>query len=142
LPPALLEPYLQAKSIVDRGAPTLTQAAVADFITGGHFERHLRRLRQVYGRRRALLVDVLETELPCEVDFVDEPAGLHIMLYLPDHFEESQVVAQAAAAGVGVYPGAAYHLQPDPRPSVLLGFSGLSEGEIQEGVRRLGTVLC
>src|SRR5690606_29633339 len=50
LPKTLLQPFLQAKSIVDRGAPTLTQAAVADFIREGHFERHLRRLRKAYGK--------------------------------------------------------------------------------------------
>ena len=46
---------LKAKELVDRGAPTLTQAAVADFIHEGHFERHLKRLRKVYGRRRQTL---------------------------------------------------------------------------------------
>lgn len=142
LPPPLLDPYLRAKGIVDRGAPTLTQAAVADFITEGHFERHLRHLRLVYGRRRALLVEALNTVLPCRVHFSEEPAGLHVMLYLPADFDEAQIVQQAAMAGVGVYPGAGYHLEVDPPPSILLGFSGLSAAEIEEGVRRLGKALC
>ena len=142
LPQTLLTPYLRAKSIVDRGSPTLTQAAVADFITEGHFERHLRRLREVYGRRRAVLITALHALLPCKVRFSDEPAGLHVMLYLPARYDEARIVEQAAAAGVGVYPGAGYHLEPDPPPSILLGFSGLSADEIEEGVRRLSTVLC
>lgn len=57
-------------------------------------------------------------------------------------YDEAQVVQEAAAAGVGVYPGAGYHLQPDLPPSILLGFSGLTTAEIEEGVRRLSTVLC
>lgn len=142
LPPPLLGPFVQAKGIVDRGAPTLTQAAVADFITEGHFDRHLRRLRRVYGRRRRILASALHNELPCAVTFSAEPAGLHIMLNLPDHYDEAKVVRDAAAAGVGVYHGAAYHLQPDPPPSILLGFSGLTELQLREGVRRLASVLC
>ncbi|MEW5989648.1 MAG: hypothetical protein AB1791_23735, partial [Chloroflexota bacterium] len=48
---------------------------------------------------------------------------------------------RAEAAGVRVYPGAAYHLNRPAPPSILLGFSGLSEAEIVEGVRRLAATL-
>ena len=82
LPPALVVPFAAAKGLVDRGAPTLTQAAVADFIAEGHFERHLRRLRAAYGVRRAALEAALEAFLPGEVSFSHVPAGLHIMVYL------------------------------------------------------------
>jgi GntR family transcriptional regulator/MocR family aminotransferase len=141
LPPSLLPPFVQAKGLVDRGAPTLTQAAVADFITEGHFERHLRRLRRAYGRRRRVLVEALETYLPGKVRYSQEEAGLHVMLYLDADCDEDKVVAQAAEAGVGVYAGAPYHLQEPAPPSILLGFSGLSEAEISEGVRRLAEAM-
>jgi GntR family transcriptional regulator/MocR family aminotransferase len=142
LPSNLLGPFLKAKRVVDRGAPTLTQAAVADFITEGHFERHLRRLRKEYSRRRAAFVATLETHLP-EVQFSTEPAGLHIMLYLPAEVDEKEAIRQAAQAGVRVYPGAPYHV-PDPAetngppPSILMGFTGLEVDQIIEGVRCLG----
>ncbi|MFQ5399537.1 MAG: PLP-dependent aminotransferase family protein [Anaerolineae bacterium] len=140
LPPALRSPFIQAKGLVDRGAPTLTQAAVADFITEGHFERHLRRLRNAYGRRRRRLVDALRRYLPGKVRFSDVEAGLHVMLYLDPACDEAELVRGAAAAGVGVYPGAPYHLEKPPPPSILLGFSGLSGAEVEEGVRRLAAV--
>jgi GntR family transcriptional regulator/MocR family aminotransferase len=141
LPPTLLQPFLQAKELVDRGAPTLTQAAVADFIAEGHFERHLRRLRREYGQRRSILVNALERYLPGEVRYSEIEAGLHIMLRLsPDH-DEQQLVKRAAAAGVGVYAGAPYHLVQPAEPSILLGFSGLSEEQIKAGVERLASVM-
>lgn len=141
LPPALLEPFLTAKAIVDRGAPTLTQAAVADFITEGHFERHLRRLRKEYGEHRRILVTAIETHLGKSVTFAPEPAGLHVMLYLHDGLNERELVDRAASEGVRVYGGAPYHLQKPAPPSVLLGFSGLAPEQIEEGVRRLGDAL-
>lgn len=141
LPPPLLTPFLQAKQLVDRGAPTLTQAAVADFIAEGHFERHLRRLRKEYGQRRLVLVQALSQHLGHLVRFSTVEAGLHIMLYLPPYLDEEQVVEEAAAAGVGVYPGAPYHVDRPPQPSILLGFSGLSELEIRDGVARLARAL-
>jgi GntR family transcriptional regulator / MocR family aminotransferase len=137
LPPALLQPFLQAKGLLDRGSPTLTQAAVADFISEGHFERHLQRLRQEYGERRQVLVDALAKHLGERVHWAPVAAGLHVMVYLDEGCDEAQVVRQAAAAGVGVYPGAPYHLQRPSPPSILLGFSGLNPAEIEQGVRRL-----
>ncbi len=141
LPSPLLSPFLQAMQLVDRGAPTLTQAAVADFIAEGHFERHLRRLRKEYGERRRVLVESLEQHLPGKVQFSSVEAGLHVMLYLPPGFDEQTVLRKAAQAGVGVYPGAPYHVERPAQPSILMGYSGLSKDEITEGVMRLGKVL-
>ncbi len=141
LPHTLIAPFVRAKALVDRGAPTLTQAAVADFITEGHFERHLRHLRKAYGQRRQVLVQAIKHYLPHQVCCPSVAAGLHIMLYLNSQLDEADVVRKAVGAGVGVYPGAAYHLGKPAPPSILLGFSGLTEDEIEEGIRRLAVVL-
>ena len=142
LPPVLVEPFVQAKALIDRGSPTLTQAAIADFITEGYFERHLSQLRQIYGQRRHALITALEQFLPGQLRYAEVAAGVHVMLYLPENCDETAVIQQAAAQDVGIYPGAPYHLQQPAPPSLLLGFSGLSELEIQEGIRRLSTVIC
>lgn len=141
LPPPLVTPFTRAKGLVDRAAPTLTQAAIADFITEGHFDRHLRQLREAYGRRRAVLVAALETHLGDRVCYTAEPAGLHVMLYLHPGQDENTLVQAAAAVGVGIYPGAPYHLQAPAPPSILLGYSGLNEEEIDEGIKRLAPLL-
>lgn len=137
LPPALTAPFVQAKELVDRGAPTLTQAAVADFLTEGHFERHLRHLRRLYGAKRATLVSALDEYLGRRVRYSPVAAGLHVMLYANDALDEGQLVRDAAGRGVRVYGGAPYHLERAAPPSILLGFSGLDEDEIVDGVRRL-----
>jgi len=137
LPPGLRAPFVRAKSLVDRGAPTLTQAAVADFLAEGHFESHLRRLRRQYGEKRAVLVDALERHLGGRVRYSPVAAGLHIMLFTPTGVDEARLVRDAAERGVRVYAGAPYHLETPPPPSILLGFSGLDESDIVEGVRRL-----
>jgi GntR family transcriptional regulator / MocR family aminotransferase len=84
----------------------------------------------------------LREQLGNRVSWTAVPAGLHIMLYLDPRLDEAAVIRRAAAAGVVVYPGAAYHLQPPSPPAVLLGFSGLSEAEIEQGVARLAAVLA
>ncbi|MCA9961485.1 MAG: PLP-dependent aminotransferase family protein [Anaerolineales bacterium] len=141
LPPALVAPFVQAKRLIDRGAPTLTQAAVADFIQGGHFDRHLRHLRDAYGQRRRTLIQALQTYLPECARYSSTAAGLHVMLYLDEDCDEADVVRRAAEQGVRVYPGTPYHVQQPAPPSILLGFSGLSEADIEEGVRRLAEAI-
>ena len=140
LPPPLVMPFVRAKDLVDRGAPTLTQAAVADFIAEGHFERHLRHLRRLYGQRRATLAAALAARLGQRVHFSPVAAGLHVMLFLEPEIDEARLVAEAAVRGVRIYSGAPYHLERPAPPSILLGFSGLNDDEIVEGVRRLSEV--
>lgn len=137
LPDSLIAPFTQAKELVDRGAPTLTQAAVADFLTEGHFERHLRHLRRLYGEKRATLVQALEDVLEDRVRFSPVAAGLHVMIHLDPGIDELTLAHRAAERGVRIYPGAPYHLERPAPPSILLGFSGLSDVDIIEGVRRL-----
>jgi GntR family transcriptional regulator/MocR family aminotransferase len=139
LPPALAGPFVLAKDLVDRGAPTLTQAAVADFLAEGHFERHLRHLRRLYGEKRVALVETLEKYLGSRVNYSPVAAGLHVMLFAQNNVNEARLVEAAAARGVRVYAGAPYHLERPAPPSILLGFSGLTKEEIVEGVRRLSS---
>ncbi len=141
LPPALVAPFVAAKGLVDRGAPTLTQAAIADFIAEGHFERHLRHLRVAYGERRQALVKALDAHWGDAVDYTNVPAGLHVMVYLNSAENEPDLIRRAAAEGVGIYPGAPYHLQQPAPPSILLGFSGLTAEEIEQGIARLAPLL-
>ena len=115
----------------------MAQAAVADFITEGHFERHVDTLREAYGARRLALVEALARTMGEAVRYSPDEAGLHVMVYLPSEMDEAWAVARAAAVGVAVYPGARYHLTAPPAPSILLGFSGLTAAEIEDGVARL-----
>jgi GntR family transcriptional regulator/MocR family aminotransferase len=113
---------------------------VTDFLAEGHFERHLRHLRHLYGKKRAALVEALAHYLQDRVEYSPVHAGLHVMLFAAGGVDEARLVADAASLGVRVYAGAPYHLEQPSPPSVLLGFSGLSEEEIVEGVRRLALV--
>ncbi|MCB0006290.1 MAG: PLP-dependent aminotransferase family protein [Anaerolineales bacterium] len=142
LPEPLLERFVQTKALVDRGAPTLTQAAVTDFISEGHFERHLKRLRRAYGARRAVLLAAVAQAMPAgSYKVVTEPAGLHVMLYLQPGLNEALLIRAAAQQGLHFYAGSPYHLNPPPAPSILLGFSGLDEAQIEVGIGRLAQLI-
>ena len=64
----------------------------------GRYDRHLRRMRARYARRRTALVDALARHAPA-VRLTGLAAGFHAVAHLPDGVDEQRVVAAAAGAG-------------------------------------------
>lgn len=141
LPPSLAEAVNTAKWLSDRYTAMLEQQVLADFFAEGHFERHLRAMRLVYQERRDAFLAALERELG---DLALPPmaeTGLHALVRLRAPVPEATLVARAAAQGVGIYPASPYYLDPPAETALVMGFTGLSERRIGEGLRRLGRVL-
>jgi GntR family transcriptional regulator/MocR family aminotransferase len=111
------------KALADGGTPVLSQLALAEFISRGDLERHLRRMRLRYRERRAALLGTLERELPA-ARTGGIAAGLFVPVHLPGVDERT-----LAAAGVGALVFAPGWL--------ALGFANLSERMITDGVRAL-----
>ncbi len=80
--PDLLEAVGDAKMLADSGSPQLDQLALARFIEHGELDRHLRRMRVSFRRRRDLMIATLADELP-ELEVQGIPAGLHVLRRLP-----------------------------------------------------------
>jgi GntR family transcriptional regulator/MocR family aminotransferase len=142
VPASLVQPFVTAKSLADAGGPTVVQLALAEFISGGHFERHIRRARARNATRRAVMVEAIGAHLGEGVEIVGANAGLHIMLRL--HRVPMRKVRElrhrAEEQGVGVYSAAPFYLEPPAGGALLLGYASLTEAEIREGIRRLGSV--
>ena len=81
MPARLLAAVREEKLLTDRGTARIEQIAFAEFVTGGHLDRHLRRMRLRYGRRREALVAALAEALP-EATVRGIAAGLHLTVEL------------------------------------------------------------
>ncbi|HEX2987960.1 MAG TPA: PLP-dependent aminotransferase family protein, partial [Chloroflexota bacterium] len=141
LPPGLVGPFVEAKELTDRQTPILEQQLLAGFLGEGHFERHLRRMRQLYRRRREALVEALRRRLEGKVQAVGAPAGMHLMVRLLLPMEEDEVVARAAAFGVAVYPAGPYYTTDNHQPALVIGYAGMDEERIVDGIDRLSRSL-
>ena len=144
LPTALVEPFIAAKWLADRQAPTLEQEVLARFIAEGHFERHLRRMRVVNAERREALLAAIDEHLGSQVQIQGTNAGVHLVLWLRDvqRTDLAPLVARAAGLGVGVYPVDPYYFQPPDQAGLVLGYASLSTEEIAEGIARLARALA
>jgi GntR family transcriptional regulator / MocR family aminotransferase len=138
LPPALVDPILKVRRLVDIHSPMLEQAVLADFLAEGHFRRHLRRMRTLYAERRNALLEAAR-ELPLEIDSPE--AGIHCVGWLPDGMDDLTLVNRAAEYDLSLTPISSFSIEPLPRKGLLLGYGGFSTQEIKAGVRRLGALL-
>ena len=141
LPAALVDVFERAKWLMDRHTPTLDQRALADFIDEGHLERHLRRMRRLYDRRRQKLAGALQAHFGDRVTILGKNSGMHLMIRLRTSWSSMEVIERAAAAGVGLLDARMYYLRPAPGDEFVLGYAAVSERKIQEGVRRLARAL-
>jgi GntR family transcriptional regulator/MocR family aminotransferase len=80
LPPSLAQPFARAMGLMAGPHPVnlLEQRALAAFMASGEYERHLRRMKRVYGRKFALLTQLLQAELGGLFRWVEGDAGLHV----------------------------------------------------------------
>lgn len=143
LPRALRRDFTAARYLTDMGGSTIEQAALADFMTGPGFDRHLRQAAAILKARRRALLAGLERHAGERVTVFDSPAGMHVTAWLRDYSNErtDALIEHARRYGLGIYPIAPHYLKPPARPGLLLGYAGLPVEDIEEATRLLGRCL-
>jgi GntR family transcriptional regulator/MocR family aminotransferase len=137
LPPSLADYFLAFRYQTDFRSVGLDQAVLCDFIEGGHLGRHLRRMRELYARRLAALIDGGREHLKGLLEISDVRAGLYTVGFLKNGMTSREAETAAAAHGVEAVALDRYALKrPDPQ-GVLLGFAAFDEATIREGLVRL-----
>jgi GntR family transcriptional regulator / MocR family aminotransferase len=141
VPPNLISIVSQAKWLCDRFCPTLEQYALTDWIRLGHFERHIRRMRQLYNLRRQALIAAFEQYFGDRVTILGEKAGIHLMVRITTNLSDEEILHKAAAAGIGLISARKYYLQPQHQGEFIFGYGQLEEVEIQQGIYQLSQIL-
>ena len=142
-PPSLVDDLAMAKATADLFTPAISQAAFAELLRAGGFDRHLRRSRQLYRRRRDALDAAVRRYVPGAA-LGGIPAGLHAVVTLPASRTEHEVVERAAAASVRVYPMGSYRLEEvtDAPPALVLGYAPLTTSEITDAIQLLAAAVA
>jgi len=146
-PPALADAFAQAKAIIDRHAPLVPQAVLADFILEGHFSRHIKRTREVYAERRSALLQAIGAQLSDTLDVGTTDTGLHLPVMFRRHCDDEAVARKASERGLEIRAlSHFYNAQetdiPQPRAcGMLLGFAAITPEEIRRGTDLLRELL-
>jgi len=140
-PQAVASELASLKQFADGGSPTFDQLALADFLESGQMDRHLRRMRQLYRRRRDLLTAALSEFLP-GLPIGGVAAGLHLMLNLPPGTDEHALLVAAAEHSIRVFGAAQYRARlRNAPPAIVIGYGCIAEPLIREGVQHLARLI-
>jgi GntR family transcriptional regulator/MocR family aminotransferase len=141
IPPDLVDYFAATISVTSRHAPLLTQAVLCDFITEGHFGRHLRRMREVYAERLAVLMESSRQRLAGLLEISNIEAGLQTAGRLCIDITAETAAKAAAAREVEVTPLSRYSRGRMAGEYLQLGFAAVDAAEIRRGVRELAVAL-
>jgi GntR family transcriptional regulator/MocR family aminotransferase len=141
LPSDLVAPFAAAKSVLNRHAPPFEQTVLCDFIVEGHFERHLRRMREVYAERLSTLLESARRKFAGLLELSDVEAGLQTVGWLQRGIDSKAAQRAAGLRKVEVTPLRVYSRMPMAREGLQLGFAAVSPQEIKRGVHQLAVAL-
>ncbi|WP_090572726.1 PLP-dependent aminotransferase family protein [Paenibacillus sp. OV219] len=138
LPESLADTYREGLQNYSQSVSTLIQTAMYLFMRDGGFERHVRKMRKLYQTRHRTLLRAIHDQLESRVGVIGQKSGMHLLLNVIGRDCE-ELIQLAAQRGVQVYSPMKHWTNPAdcPRSYIMLGFAGLQEEQIREGVSRL-----
>jgi GntR family transcriptional regulator/MocR family aminotransferase len=140
IPPDLVDRFVAVRFAMDIFPPYLYQEVLADFMRMGHFGRHIRRMRQLYGERRTRLVESLREEFGSTIEVHGAEAGMHLAITLPKGMNDREIAARAAQERLWLWPLSPSYISEKPRQGFVLGFGSTPAELIPRAVAKLKTV--
>ncbi len=142
LPKLLVEPFGKAKSLIERDLPILEQRALAYFIEEGHLERHIKRTRNIYFAKRAILLQALTRQFKNKLKISKVSAGMHVVLQFPKELDELFILKCSQESGASLVSTRNHYAVNPKQNEFLMGFSHLDDDQISVSVeefrQRLG----
>ena len=141
VPDALVHPFRSALYDLQRPGQLPVQGALAEFIERGYFATHIRRIRQSYSETRALLIEALRPALGANAWISSQSAGLHLVIRLPDGFNDHALALAAGARGVRVSALSRYFIGAPTAWGLVVGYGYASAEKVARSGRVLAQVL-
>jgi GntR family transcriptional regulator/MocR family aminotransferase len=137
LPAGLAAAFASAKALADRHSPGEQQVQLARFIADGHLLRHLRRMRELYPARQAVMIDALTRASRGALRLEPSEQGLHLAHEVSGRRSDAALTGRAREAGVLLAPLSAYTIE-SPRRGWVFGYAGYDAAALREAARRVG----
>lgn len=132
---------MHMKYISSMGSATLPQLAIADFITRGGYDRHLKRVRSVYQRGRDYLLEWITRYFPQGTRVSSPQGGFLLWVELPPEVDAMELTRRALERGVGVAPGELFSGSGKFSHHVRLNYADCPSAKMEQGVKILGELI-
>jgi GntR family transcriptional regulator / MocR family aminotransferase len=136
VPPELVRRFGDLAACLAPAPAAPVQRAVAEFLRGGHYLRHLRRMKRLYAARRGALLRCLR-EVASDSMKVQATAGLAVVILLPEFMSDSDIALMALPFGLAPSPLSPWYMQSPPPQGLLLGVTNLNERRLAADCRQL-----
>lgn len=142
LPPALVALFRKWKRLSDHHSNSVNQLALMRFIESGDLERHIRRMKKVYRKRRDLLLELLDQYFP-EHRVYGESAGMHLILELPGVDFIPDLVRRISEKGVYIVPVGEHAIEKGSCAGrLIMGYANLSPADMEYGLDVIRSAVC
>jgi GntR family transcriptional regulator/MocR family aminotransferase len=142
IPPDLIDRFVAVRHAMDMYPAHLYQAVLRDFIDEGHYARHIRRTRLLYGERRRVLAKAIANEFDSKLRILGAEAGMHLVALAPEGINDREVAARAANQNLWLWPLSPCYLGKTFRQGFVLGFGSTSTRAIPPAVAQLRKLLA
>ena len=144
LPPPLMERFRQELGFYSCTVPSFEQYTLARFLSEGHFERHISRMKKHYrARRDAVIAAIEQSPLAGRAEILERDAGLHFLLRVETEKTDNRLAKEAADAGLRLSFLSEYmHAPaPDKERQIIVNYSGVDMARLGEAFERLAKIL-
>ncbi len=140
-PEVVISKLVQIKQGADLHSSTFCQYVAYEVAKGGFLDKHVRRIRTVYGERRGAMLRALDRHAPPGVRWTRPDGGLFLWATLPEGFDTLKLLDEAIAEKVAFVPGSAFYPCGGGERTMRLNFSYAAPDVIEEGIKRLSKVI-
>lgn len=137
----VIEKYVLIKQSSDLQTNTLSQMQASMFLEDYDIEAHIEKIKDLYRKRRDLMIKTMEEEFPKGVSWTYPEGGLFTWVMLPEHINARDLAVKVLEQDVAFVPGGAFFANGGQENAFRLNFSNMQEDRIVEGIKRLGKVL-
>ena len=143
LPPALMEAFQQRLGFYSCTVPSFEQYTLARFLSRGHFEKHINRMRKFYRSRRNIVVSLLETcRFSQKLTILEQDAGLHFLLKIDTALSDHDLTARLEQAGIRIQAlSEYYHDRTVDTHCLVVNYSGLKEDALRSALEQLEDIM-
>jgi GntR family transcriptional regulator/MocR family aminotransferase len=141
VPPSQLDRFRQAMRFLDGGRSALEQAVTAEFLSEGHFARHIKRMRGAYRSRRAAMVQALAERFGTGVRIEQGAGGLHLLLRFREGLGRIEMMPWYGETALGALPMRALSERADLRDALMVGFANVPERQAPAIAAQLHAIL-
>jgi GntR family transcriptional regulator/MocR family aminotransferase len=141
IPPDLVKHFTAVRYSMDIFPPYLYQEVLTDFMSEGHFGRHIRKMRQIYSSRRARLVECIQSECGDLLQLHGAAAGMQVAVTFPEGYNDEEIALRASHKHLWLWPLSHCYSGKSPRNGFILGFGSTPIEQIPAAVRKMRSII-